>query len=34
VGYHACHWCHVAADESFEDEGHARILNDHFSTSK
>jgi uncharacterized protein len=34
VGYHACHWCHVAADESFEDEATARILNDHFVNIK
>src|SRR5256885_15805925 len=30
VGYHACHWCHVAADESFEDEATPRLLNKHF----
>jgi uncharacterized protein YyaL (SSP411 family) len=23
VGYAACHWCHVMAHESFEDEGTA-----------
>jgi len=34
VGYHACHWCHVAADESFEDEATARLLNDHFVNIK
>ena len=25
-----CHWCHVMARESFDDEGAARFLNDHF----
>ena len=34
VGYHACHWCHVAADESFEDEATARLLNKHFVNIK
>src|SRR5207237_1436431 len=34
VGYHACHWCHVAADESFKDEATARLLNDHFVNIK
>jgi len=28
VGYSACHWCHVMAHESFEDEATARLLND------
>ncbi|WP_345780118.1 thioredoxin domain-containing protein [Ornithinimicrobium faecis] len=27
VGYAACHWCHVMAHESFEDEGVAELLN-------
>ena len=27
VGYAACHWCHVMAHESFEDEGVARVVN-------
>ncbi len=27
VGYSACHWCHVMAHESFEDEATARIMN-------
>jgi len=27
VGYSACHWCHVMAHESFEDEGTARLMN-------
>jgi uncharacterized protein YyaL (SSP411 family) len=30
VGYSACHWCHVMADESFEDEEIAERLNEHF----
>ena len=28
VGYSACHWCHVMAHESFEDEATARVMND------
>lgn len=28
VGYSACWWCHVLAQESFEDEATARLLND------
>ena len=27
VGYSACHWCHVMAHESFEDESTAEIQN-------
>ena len=30
VGYSACHWCHVMAHESFEDEALAAALNPHF----
>ncbi len=30
IGYAACHWCHVMADESFEDPEIAQLLNDHF----
>ncbi|MDX1745274.1 MAG: DUF255 domain-containing protein, partial [Halobacteriales archaeon] len=30
VGYAACHWCHVMAEESFEDEAVAEVLNDHY----
>jgi uncharacterized protein YyaL (SSP411 family) len=30
VGYSACHWCHVMAHESFEDEQTAAIMNEHF----
>ena len=29
VGYAACHWCHVMAHESFEDEATARLVNEH-----
>lgn len=34
VGYSACHWCHVMAHESFEDETVAAILNDNFVNIK
>ena len=30
IGYSACHWCHVMAHESFEDEATARLMNDLF----
>ncbi|MEV0141659.1 thioredoxin domain-containing protein [Streptomyces globisporus] len=30
VGYAACHWCHVMAHESFEDDETAAYLNAHF----
>lgn len=30
VGYAACHWCHVMAHESFENEAVARLMNDDF----
>ena len=30
VGYAACHWCHVMAEESFEDDEVAAELNDSF----
>ena len=30
IGYSSCHWCHVMAEESFEDEGIAEVLNDGF----
>lgn len=30
VGYSSCHWCHVMAHESFEDEQVAKVLNDNF----
>jgi uncharacterized protein YyaL (SSP411 family) len=34
VGYSACHWCHVMAHESFEDEDTAAYLNEHFVSVK
>jgi len=34
VGYSTCHWCHVMARESFEDDGIAEILNEHFVSVK
>jgi uncharacterized protein len=34
VGYSACHWCHVMAHESFEDEEVAAVLNEHFVSVK
>ena len=30
IGYSTCHWCHVMARESFEDESVARVLNDNY----
>lgn len=30
VGYSTCHWCHVMAHESFENEEVAQLLNNHF----
>jgi uncharacterized protein YyaL (SSP411 family) len=30
VGYAACHWCHVMAHESFEDDGVAEAVNSRF----
>ncbi len=30
IGYSTCHWCHVMAHESFENEAIAAILNKHF----
>ncbi|MFB6128897.1 MAG: thioredoxin domain-containing protein [Halorhabdus sp.] len=30
IGYAACHWCHVMAEESFEDEETAAVLNGNF----
>lgn len=30
IGYSTCHWCHVMAHESFEDEEVAALLNEHF----
>jgi uncharacterized protein len=34
VGYSTCHWCHVMAHESFENERVAAILNRHFVSIK
>ncbi len=34
VGYAACHWCHVMAHESFEDESVAALMNDNFVNVK
>ena len=34
IGYSTCHWCHVMAHESFEDEKTAEILNKHFISIK
>ena len=30
IGYAACHWCHVMAHESFEDDAVAELMNTHF----
>src|SRR5690606_13868904 len=30
IGYAACHWCHVMAHESFEDEATAAVMNENF----
>src|SRR4030067_3759297 len=34
IGYAACHWCHVMAHESFEDEEIAALMNKHFGNIK
>lgn len=34
IGYSACHWCHVMAHESFEDEQTAALMNQHFINVK
>ncbi len=34
IGYAACHWCHVMAHESFENETVAGLLNEHFVSIK
>jgi uncharacterized protein len=34
VGYSACHWCHVMAHESFEDQETARLMNELFINIK
>ena len=33
-GYYACHWCHVMQRESYQDEGVAALLNEHFIAIK
>jgi len=34
IGYSTCHWCHVMAHESFEDNDVASYLNEHFISIK
>jgi uncharacterized protein YyaL (SSP411 family) len=34
IGYAACHWCHVMAHESFEDQATADYMNEHFVNVK
>jgi uncharacterized protein len=34
IGYSTCHWCHVMAHESFEDEEVAKILNENYISIK
>ena len=34
IGYSTCHWCHVMAHESFEDEKVAELLNKNFISIK
>ena len=34
VGYSACHWCHVMAHESFENEDVAKFMNENFVNIK
>ena len=34
IGYSACHWCHVMAHESFEDEETADLMNRYFINIK
>jgi len=34
VGYAACHWCHVMAHESFENDATARVMNELFVNIK
>src|SRR4029079_2683673 len=34
IGYSACHWCHVMAHESFEDEMIAELMNENFVNIK
>jgi len=34
IGYSACHWCHVMAHESFEDDATAALMNELFVNVK
>ncbi len=34
IGYAACHWCHVMAQESFQDPKTAAVMNEHFVNVK
>jgi uncharacterized protein YyaL (SSP411 family) len=34
IGYSSCHWCHVMAHESFENDDVARLMNEHFVSIK
>ena len=34
IGYSACHWCHVMAHESFEDEETSALMNEQFINIK
>jgi uncharacterized protein len=34
IGYSACHWCHVMAHESFEDDAVAALMNERFVSIK
>jgi uncharacterized protein YyaL (SSP411 family) len=34
IGYSTCHWCHVMAHESFENEEAAKLLNENFVSIK
>src|ERR687896_1576458 len=34
IGYSACHWCHVMAHESFEDDEIAQLMNENFINIK
>jgi len=34
IGYSACHWCHVMAHESFENDDIAKLMNDNFINIK
>ena len=34
IGYSACHWCHVMAHESFENDQTAQLMNKYFVNIK